>query len=154
MTVDQLIAEVLAAIRNHWYADRVREFKRDERALMKAVLRYGHTCHQRGWEFGADFIFAQLMTLLKQIRTNGADIKYLPVYLDGAVTRSLGLRAEELSAQAKNIRTQTLKATMGIKVVEYQKEKTDAEICSAVFKALQRGRKKRPVKALKQEALL
>lgn len=153
MSVDQLITEVLNSIRQHWYADRVREYKRDERALMKAVLRYGYECNQRGWQFEADFIFTELMTLLKKIRTSGADIGYLPVYLDGAIKRHLGTRAEELSAKAKTIRVQTVKVVAGLHRVEAIHEPTAVEMCSAVFKSLQRARKRKTAPA-RQESLL
>ena len=153
MTVDQLIEEVLNSIRNHWYADRIREFKRDERALMRAILRYGYECDQRGWPFDVPFIFGELMTLLKKIRTTDADIKYLPVYLDGAVKRWIGGRAEELSARAKTIRVQTHRTVAALGRVEAIHEPTGVEVCAAVFKAL-RKRPHRPAAKAKQGDLL
>jgi len=154
MSVDQLITEVLNSIRNHWYAERVREFKRDERALTRAILRYGFECEQRGWHFDGPFIFGELMSLLKKIRTSEADIKYLPVYLDGAVKRWIGGRAEELSAKAKNIRVQTHKVVAGLERVTVQRELTDVEVCAKVFRSLARSQRRKAPAGAKQEALL
>lgn len=153
MTVDQLISEVLNSIRHHWYADRVRDFKRDERALTKAILRYGVECEQRNWQFDVPFIFNELMTLLRKIRTSKAEIGYLPVYLDGAVRRWIGGRAEELSAKAKSIRVQTHAVVTGVRTVEAIRAPTAVEICSTVFKSLQRRRPRR-APAAKQRDLL
>src|SRR5581483_5082747 len=101
MTVPELIANVLDNLRRNFYTDantgyvRVHEFKRDERQLIRAIATYGHECNQRIWQFQADFIYQELMRLLLQIRTSGADIDYLPVYLQGAIRRHSGTRAEE-----------------------------------------------------------
>jgi len=141
MTVDQLISEVLTNIRNHFYMDRVREFKRDERALTRAIVRYGHECNQRGWSFDTDFIFRELMKLLLQIRTSKADIKYLPLYLDGAVQRSIGQHAEELSAAAKSLPSQVGRLIKRAETFPIVREPTAVEVCSAVFKALKRRKR-------------
>ena len=110
MTVQELVATVLENIRIHWYTDaaghlRAHEYKRDERQLIRAIATYGHECNQRGWPFQADFIYRDLMKLLLTIRTSGAEVHYLPVYLTGAIRRHLGQRAEELSVAAKSLPT-------------------------------------------------
>lgn len=111
MNATELIASVLDNLRRNFYTDtntgreRTRDFKRDERQLMKAIATYGHECNQRGWMFEADFIYQELMRLLLKIRTTEADIEYLPVYLEGAIRRHIGQRAEELSAKAKALPT-------------------------------------------------
>lgn len=142
MTVDELIVEVLNLVRNGFYADRVREFKRDERQLTKAILRYGYECDQRGWNFDARHIFRELAAILQKIRTGAAEIEYLPVYLDGAVRRHIGQRAEELSAKAKSLPVNTAKLVAGLKTVEAVRETSAVEICAAVFKELSRHRRR------------
>lgn len=157
MSVDELITEVLNLVRNHFYADRVREFKRDERALMKAILRYGYECNQRGWQFDVPFIFRELSELLQKIRTGNADIQYLPIYLDGAIKRHIGLRAEELSAKAKSLPINTARLVAGLKTVEAVRETSAVEICAAVFKELGRARRRQtkpPAVKQKQTDLL
>jgi len=136
MTVDELIAETLNKVRNFFYADRLREFKRDERALMKAVLRYGHECHQRGWEFDAEFIYREVSKVLQSIRTGGSDVQYLPVYLDGAMKRAVGGRSEELQVEAKARRANPVKLVSGLNRVQAVIEKSAAQTCSEVFTAL------------------
>lgn len=108
MTVPELMANVLDKIRRDFYdgntpSPRDHAFNRDRRALMRAIATYGHECNNRGWNFDVEFIYMQLMKLLLDIRTADAEIKYLPVYLEGAIKRHIGQRAEALSAKAKAI---------------------------------------------------
>jgi hypothetical protein len=159
MTVTELIGEVTTCVRNSFYADKLpREFKRDERAIMRSIARYGAECDRRGWHFQADFIFHELLTLLKAIKTSGADIKYLPVYLEGAVDRHIRMRAEELSAQAKSAKNVDVLArrTMdGVKVVQVV-EKSTVETLALLYKDLQKRQKvkrqARPATAVKASA--
>jgi len=143
MTVDELILETLNKIRNFFYADRTREFKRDERALMKAILRYGHECYRRGWEFDAEFIYCEVARVLQAIRSSGAEIKYLPVYLDGAMKRAVGGRSEELQIEAKSRRADPIRLVVGLTKVDAVREPSGAEICSRVFEAVRQQRKKK-----------
>lgn len=161
MTVADLIFEVLTLIRNQFYADRVREFKRDERALMKAITRYGYECNRRHWQFQTQFIFKELSALLLKIRTRGAQIEYLPVYLEGAVDRHIRTRAEELSAEAKRLNgVQVLAPKLATAVpVAVVARPSDVETMDLLFKELRRhkraARKVRQATAqAKQEALL
>ena len=105
MSIADLISTVLESIRLKFYTNdgvfRVREYKRDERALMKAITTYGYTCHQRGWEFKIEDIQNDLLKLLLTLKTQNAQGDYFPRYLEGAVKRHIGQRAEELSARAK-----------------------------------------------------
>lgn len=161
MTVAELVAEVVNCVRNSFYSDRPpRDFKRDERAIMRAIARYGVECERRGWHFQADFIFHELLQLLKSIRTNGADIQYLPVYLEGAVDRHIRLRAEDLHAQAKaakNVDVLARKTMAGVQVVQVV-EKTSVETLAALYSDLKKRQKvkrlAKPAKAVAQPSLL
>lgn len=144
MTIPDLIDLVLNAIRNQFYADRVRDFKRDERALTKAIARYGYECHQRGWEFDQKHILAALMKLLNEIKRSDADIDYLPLYLDGAVKRHIGQRAEELSAAAKSTPLNVARLVKGVKAVEAIREPSATEILATVYNDLRRRRRPKP----------
>lgn len=154
MTVSDLICTLLGNIRNQWYADRVREFKRDERALMKAVARYGHECHQRGWDFAPADIQRDLLGLLQEIKRTGGDINYLPVYLDGAVCRHIGQRAEELQAGAIRTGRYISKIVANSQQVEVVRQTGACEILSILYMDLKRRRRKpAPVKACQEDLL-
>jgi len=172
MTIPDLITDILGCLRNQFYADRIREFMRDERALTKAIARYGYDCAQRGWDFSVLDIKRDLLDLLNQIKRTGSPIKYLPTYLEGAVTRHIGQRAEELQAAARKNKTPKAVQTVvsGVKpVVVIQPDNT--EILSALYRDIKRINKaqraertergsvsrsnvKDIVAAAKQEALL
>jgi len=98
--IASLIADVLDAVCNQFYTGGrwgIREFKRDERALTKAVARYGYECARRGWEFSPEEISRDLLELLNQIKRQGVeDVHWFPRYLEGAVDRHVGRRSEEL----------------------------------------------------------
>jgi len=158
MTVADLIEDVLRALHRDFYADRPREFFRDQYALTRAIARYGVECHSRGWEFLADSIRDDLLLLLKQIRKNKADINYLPVYLEGAVDRHVRLRAEELSAAAKITRNISQKVVAGIKPAAVR-EATAVETLAALYHAQRRAKAHRksslnPIVKEKQATLL
>jgi hypothetical protein len=152
MTVPELITEVLSAIRSQFYADRPRDYKRDEQALTMAILRYGHECEQRGWEFETDHILRELMELLKDIKTRDS-FRYLPTYLHGAIGRHIGQRAEELSAKAKCIPPKVAKLVGDVRKVEAVREATATQICSAVYLDMARLKKqrRRPMRAKQEE---
>jgi hypothetical protein len=144
MTIPELITLILDSVRGQWYADDVRAFKRDERALTKAISRYGYECHQRGWEFDTKHILRAIMTLLQEIKRSGAEIQYLPVYLDGAVRRHIGQRAEELSVKAKSTPRNIAKIVESTKRVEAVREPSATEILATVYKDLRKvGRDRR-----------
>lgn len=161
MTVPDLIAEVLSLVRNQHYADRVREFKRDERSLTKAIARYGFECERRGWLFEPRFIFRELAGLLLKIKTSGIEIKYLPVYLEGAVDRHIRLRAEELAEEAKAKRAVPVlmrRAVAGVQPVQVVAP-TAVEVLATVYRDLKsRQRTQRRTRAasvrVRQEVLL
>ena len=156
MTIADLIAEVTMAVRNSFYADAPpRDFKRDERAIMRAIARYGYECDRRGWSFQVEFIHRELIALLRSIREKGAEINYLPVYLEGAVDRHIRCRAEELSAAAKapaNITRRAVKDLVAVNVVE----KSPVETLALLYGDLKRQvRARRAVRPLsKQPSLL
>lgn len=143
MTIADLIAEVTNSVRNSFYADKpVQQFKRDERAIMRAIARYGAECDRRGWNFQVEFIWRELMALLRSIREKDADIKYLPVYLEGAVDRHIRLRAEELSAAAKSLSNITRAAVKDVKVLQTV-EKSPVETLALIYKDLKKRQAKR-----------
>lgn len=155
MTVPDLITSVLSQIRNGFYAERTRDFMRDERQLTKAIARWGYECEQRGWDFTPDFIANELRQLLIKIKQTDADIGYMPVYLEGAVTRSIRMRAEELSAAAKARRTPAKlaqKIVNGVKVGDVR-EPTTVEVLAKVFTELKRQRraKRKALKPVKEK---
>lgn len=141
MTIPELITEVLDSIRRQFYAERTREFKRDERALLKAISKWGYECAARGWDFRVEFIAFQFRELLMDTRKREADIKYLPVYLEGAVKRWIGQRAEELQLEARkaNSVASTVKRIEGkTRAVEVVRERTNTEVLAAVYQDLRR----------------
>lgn len=148
MNVAELITDVCRNIRNSFYADKAaRIYLRDERFLMKAIARYGVECERRGWHFQVDFIFHDLLKLLTKIKTGGAEIEYLPVYLEGAVDRHIRLRAEELNAaakQAKNVENLTRKVVAGTRITTVL-EPSKVETLALLYKDLKK-RKVKPVK--------
>jgi hypothetical protein len=144
VTVSELIGSVLWRIRCEFYGDdRAREFKRDERALTKAVARWGYECDRRGWDFEPERIHNDVVELLKRIRRSGADIKYLPCYLDGAVRRTIGMRADEMSREQKRLERQVNRAVAGVPVAQVVVEKKACEVLAMVYRNLAaRGRKR------------
>jgi hypothetical protein len=160
MTIPELIEDVLRRIRStDRYHGRDREFLRDRSALMKAIARYGYECEQRGWDVKPDAILSDLVGLLRDIVNKGADIKYFPVYLEGAVDRHLRTRAEEMNLAAKAARAvprlvqKTVAATDVVRVIE----KTPVEILATLYTDLKKRRKaahaKRPSKTTQEDLL-
>jgi hypothetical protein len=100
------------------------------------------------------------MTVLREVKTRQADVKYLPVYLDGAIGRHLGQKAEEYSAAQKargikrlaNVITRTVD---GVERVEAVREKSATETLAALYHDLRlRGRRRKKAAPDRQEALL
>lgn len=166
MTPAELTATVLDNLRRNFYTDansgheRTREFKRDERQLIRAIATYGHECNQRGWNFQADFIYQDLMNLLLQIRKSGADIGYMPVYLEGAIKRHLGLRADELNQRAKSManRLSKVMVQIGTPASNPVRQPSAVEVFSELYRGIgkiQRARKsKKKAAQERQEQLL
>jgi hypothetical protein len=156
MSVPELINAVLNAIRLVFYRDRIREFKRDERALMKAIARYGYECDRRGWNFKPEDIQTELVNLLNSVWKNRAEIKYLPLYLEGAVDRHIRQRADELNAQAKKLSTVTRRAIGNLEVKDVR-EQTTVEVLATLYKDLKRqkrAKRKPATPTARQEVLL
>jgi hypothetical protein len=151
-TIDQvadLVDQVLRSIRGAWYPDDARGYLRDRTALTRAIARWGHECRARNWLFDAPFIERDIIAVLKQIKRSAVDIKYLPVYLEGAITRSIGQRAEELSALAKRIDLKTTRIVDGIRPVAQVIETTATETLAILYRDLRarQGRKRRTAAA-------
>lgn len=180
MTIPELIAEVLQSLRNQFYNGShgwgIREFKRDEARLIRAISLYGHLCFQRGWEFDVAFILGDLMKIIQSFKISGVQIDFMPVYLTGAIKRSIGLRADELNAKAKSMRTKNgttkrerLQApaipaarlvndvVAGKTAVVAVREKSATETLADVYAALRKARPARkpaPAPTVKQPSLL
>jgi len=104
LTIPELIETVLSRIWKEHYENQSRrdQFFRDERALTKAIARYGYECDSRGWDFDPSAIWAELMRVLDTMRGRDAAIRsWFPVYLEASVDRHIRIRADELSAEAK-----------------------------------------------------
>ena len=150
MNVGQLIDHVLRKIAEAFYRDRPQDFMRDKRALTKAIARYGVECHARGWDFHPETISTDICTLLIQIKQQKGDIAYLPVYLEGAVDRSIRLRADELSEKHKRIANIINSTAGGLKPAAIR-EPTAVEILAALHADMtkQARQRKAAKKALK-----
>jgi hypothetical protein len=150
MQIPELIASQLDLIRRSFYADRQREFKRDERALTKAIARYGYECAQRGWTFQVDFIANELRQLLISIRTAEADFKYLPTYLEGAIRRHIGQRAEEHQKQSGRVAIKVEKILDGIQPVVVV-QPTNEELLGKLYVDLKKTMRRRRAERVAQK---
>jgi hypothetical protein len=142
MTVAELIREVLDYIRRGFYSGRVREFLRDQRALTKAIARYGYACDERGWDFSVPDLQAELHGILIRVLEHRADIRYLPVYLEGAVDRHVRCRAEELSLRARRVGVVAPEIVSRLRVQRVRDPKP-VEILAAVYRDLRRRRRRK-----------
>lgn len=156
MTIETLIHTVLRDIRLRFYGDRTREFCRDRNALIKGIARYGHECYARGWELQPDFIARDIVGLLKQVQVQGGPKGYLPTYLEGAVNRHVGLRAEELSEEAKLVSSQVSRTVAGIRKADVPPPGSAAvEVLDKLWRQMKAGRpRKQTAQAAKQGTLL
>ena len=155
MTIHECIDRCLTIIREKFYHDKPeRIFFRDRTALIKAISRYGYACTLRGWEFDAFFVTRSIIYTLTRISSE--DIQYLPVYLEQAIDRSVGQRAEELNAQDKRNKrnrdiTKALQRVQQSVIPDNQPvfEKSDTEILAGLYKQLSvKKPKKAPEKQL------
>lgn len=141
MTIPELIAEVLQVIRNQFYADRpAREFLRDERYLVGALGTYGYECAQRGWSFDVPFIQRELLGLLQTFKRQNIEARWMPIYLQNAIRRHIGQRAEELRASQCSVPRCTRKVVDGVQPVVVI-EKTPIETLAAVYQDIRRQRR-------------
>lgn len=156
MTVGLLIDTVLRRIKAGWYGDNIGRFWRDLDPLKKAIARYGYEAERRGWDLDPDFICRELLTLIQQIRDTGADIRYLPQYLEGAVDRRIRIRAEEISAEAKATSTRITKALAKLRTVPDIRQPTATETLATLYRDLKTrpGRRKKTKPAPAQPSLL
>lgn len=135
MTTEALIEKVLDAVWKDHYTPRDREFHRDKTALIKCIARYGYLCKQRNWHVEPDFILREIMSVLQRARKQKADIKYLPAYLESAITRAVGQRSEEIAEQAlNNTNRHLLKVVKEATVVNAVLQPTAVEILSTLYK--------------------
>lgn len=147
MTIEAAINEVLGRVRQAFYARRPREWQRDRKALLKAVCRYGYECEKRGWRLTTEFITVDLVALLRQIKNQGADIGYLPIYLEGAVDRRVRMRAEEISAESKRLDRQIHRSVSGLKAAPDEAAAAQAAVnvaaMAGIYKAALGGRRRK-----------
>jgi len=127
MSVPELIATVLQVLCNQWYCDQRRgAFERDERYLIAALATYGKECADRGWHFDAPAIQRELLGLLQSFKRSGVEPHWMPIYLQNAIRRHIGQRAEELHAAARSIPNCTARVVNGVKpVVLIEKSATE-----------------------------
>lgn len=162
MTVAELVNQVLDLIANQFecYQLRVRDFMRDRPALMKAIARAGYKCEQNGWQMDAQEIKTVLLTVLNDIKLRQDRINNLPIYLDGAIGRHLGQKAEEYSARQKarhSVRAAPVivrDSLDGVTLVSAIREKTATETLSELYVQLKRCRRKKAPAPAKQQTLL
>lgn len=105
MTVPDLIGTVLESVYKKFYVDREVIFYRDKTHIVKAITRYGHECHSRGWSISLKHIEGAIFKILEKTKVD--EVRYLPVYLEKAVDQHVRERSEELHDIALNINTQT-----------------------------------------------
>jgi len=145
MTIDELIDSVVGRIHKEHYVgtSRMPCFHRDRVALEKSVARYGHECHQRGWEFEPETIYGEIMRILDSMteRTDAIRI-WFPLYLEASVDRHVRLRAEELSAQAKKIASIVGRTVAWVQLADVR-EPTAVEILATVYANHERRRRQR-----------
>lgn len=142
MTVAELITNLLESIRSKFYAGKPREFMRDQRGLSWAVASWGRACAERGWEFEPGFVHKEIMAILLDIQSMDRDVEYLPVYLKGAISRRIGQRAEELSAESKRIEARVAKAMNKVQPGEVRQPTTN-EMLIALGSDLRRIKRER-----------
>jgi hypothetical protein len=99
MTVSALITRCLSAIRAQFYESKPASYCRDERALTKAIARYGYACNERGWQFDELHVTRAIVDLLPKIKP--PHTQYLPTYLESCIDRHVRQRAEELNEKNK-----------------------------------------------------
>lgn len=142
-----MIWSVLSSIQKRFYADRDMEFWQQKRHLTKALLRYGHICNERGWEFDNEAIQAELMGILNKITRE--QFEYLPAYLHEAIGRHVTYRAEELSERAKALPPKVTHLMDGLKPVVLV-VKSDVELAAALYRKLNQ---RKPKPDFRQQAL-
>jgi len=143
MTVPELIDSILNRLRNQLYCDlSPHDFQRDRPFLINAIGTYGHECRQRGWEFDVPFLYRELCQLLMSFKRYNVEIKYVPLYLQRAIKRHIGQRAEELKAAALTIGPKIQKITRGLTVVEAVREPSPVELLAAVYGDITKLRKR------------
>jgi hypothetical protein len=138
MTVPELITRVLHMLHGQFYCDLPRSaFHRDEKYLIAAIGTYGHECRQRGWEFDAQFMYEELCSLVRSFMKSGAEPRWMPLYLQTAIRRHIGERAEELNARGKASRSvpATVRTIVdGLKVVTAIREPSATDLMSSVYR--------------------
>jgi hypothetical protein len=104
-----------------------------------------------------------LLTVLNDIKLRQDRINYLPIYLDGAIGRHLGQKAEEyseaqkargLARGAKRLANVVGRTVDGVQIVQAVVEKTATETLSDLYIALKKSRRKKSPAPAKQQTLL
>ena len=141
MNVADLIQNLLGTISREFYADRPRDFFRDQTALKKAIARYGHECNTRNWHFDIHHIRTEILRILRSMREKKASIAWLPRYLESAVDQSIRERADQLNEKAKRIENICPKISDTLKPVVLV-QATDVEILSTLYRQLKNTRRR------------
>lgn len=143
MNVDDLINAVTQHVYKVFYEPRHNEFFRDQQAIRRAVAHYGYECNQRGWNPDPEFIWTEILRILRSAEVRKAEIRYLPVYLDRAVTMAVGIRAEEIKAASRETKTIVARVVSSLKPVEVIRERTAVEVLAELYKSLNKPRCKK-----------
>jgi hypothetical protein len=154
MTLPDLLTLSLCRIHKDFYINREREFHRDYTALTKAIARYGYECAKRNWHLEPAAIYRDIHKLLSGVLKRRDEIEYLPAYLDSAIRSHIGLRSEEIQAQAltSGVTRKVAKVVEGTQVVA-KVVSTDTELLAALHTSIQRRKaqpKPKPTPAIKQ----
>lgn len=152
MTIPDLLTLTLARIHKQFYTGRQNDFFRDQRALVKAIARYGYECAQRNWHIEPRAIYQDIHKLLTSIAGRRTEFEYLPVYLDEAVRSHVNRRAEEISelsrSQAVN---RKVRQVMRDTQLVAQVEPTSVDVLGQLFTQIKRpGFKPKPKPVIEQ----
>ena len=140
LTVEHLIDTALRACQTfqRYQGDHGKiRFLRERNSLLKAIARFGHICHQRGWDFTAEEILPTIMQVIISVRGREDEIRaWLPRYLECAIDKHVRLKADDYAAKAKARKTipaLTTKVIAGTQRVEAIREPTHMEILAMAY---------------------
>jgi len=112
-------------------------FAKDQNSLVKAIMRFGYVCHQRGWDFDAAEIVTPIMNVIRSVKDREKEIRiYLPIYLERAIDMHVRMKAEEYNACAKSkkiVVSVVTRAIHGTTKVEAIREPSHTELCAAAY---------------------
>jgi hypothetical protein len=147
-----VIARILNQIRLlHYKDDPV--FWKHRMHLVKAITRFGFECSKRGWDLDEATVCNTIINVVAKAKHS--EIDFLPAYLQSAIDRLVGQKAEELrdAAIRNSTRRSVRKVMNGVDKVDAVREPTLMEQFAAVHSGLTKRLKREPAQA-KQMKLL